>query len=244
MAPVQDWINRIYREQGGKNNYFDAALGSAIEAARTGVADIDRAYTRGAEAVDTQYDEMQRDLLRSRDDTYKQNTGQFAGQGILKSGIFATEQGKVAEAYQRGLTDAAKRRTEGRQSLIDQRLSGYNALVGNLRNARSGAISRAVTRRQEAAQRKIEAEFRKRQAFMAQVAQNNARAILQQQLALARRPVGGGGGGGGGGGYYDLASLFPGMFGPQPSKGAQKAAAMGSNAGGGGAYARRTGRTR
>lgn len=213
VNPVEALINKIYAEQG-KNNYFDAGLGAAIENARLGLADINRSYGRGTEEARISYDEAARNLLRQRDESYENNRGQFAGQGILRSGIFATEQGRVGEAYQRDLTGAAQRRTSMLENLANQRLSGYNELQRMLRGEQAGAVSRAEAKRQAEAQRRMEAYYREQQAAMQRQAMEVQRQQLLQQKALAGR---GGGGGGGGGGYYTLEDLFPGMFGaPAP----------------------------
>lgn len=215
VNPVEALINKIYAEQG-KNNYFDANLGAAIENARLGLADINRSYGRGTEETRIAYDEAARNLLRQRDDQYEHNRGQFAGQGILRSGIFAGEQGKVGEAYQRDLTGAAQRRTSGLENLANQRLSGYNELQRMLRGEQAGAVSRADAKRREEAQRRLEAHYRQQQTAMQQEAMRVQKQQMEQQRALIGR--GGGGGGGGGGGYYTLEDLFPGMFGaPAPS---------------------------
>lgn len=184
---IEDLINQIYAEQGG-TSYFDAMLGAAIEQARLNVADIDRSYGRGIEESNILYDESARNLLKQRDDTYEQNRGQFAGQGILRSGIFANEQGRVGEAYQRDLTSAAQRRTSSQADLTNQRLSGYNQIQGGLRGAQAEAANRYQQQIQADAQRRLEAQFQAQQA--------------QQAAAAARRS------GGGGGGYYSLENLF------------------------------------
>jgi len=210
VNPVEALINRIAREQG-KSGYFDPRLGAAIESARLGLADINRSYGRGTEEARIGYDEASRDLLKQRDETYEQNRGQFAGQGLIHSGIFATEQGKVGEAYQRGLTQAGQRRTSLLQDLANNRLSGYNELQRMLRGEQAGSAERAAQRRRDEAQRRIEAAYRAEQQRMAQAALAVQKQQLMQQRALAGR-TGGGGGGGGGGGYYSLQDLFPGMF--------------------------------
>lgn len=212
VDPVTALINRIYAGQGRVKN-FDPQLAASINTARTNLADINRSYNRGVLEAQVNYDETARNLLKQRDQAYDTNSNQFAGQGILRSGIFATEQGKVGEAYQNDLTGAANAKRAARENLISQRLSGYNQTTAALRNAQAAATARAAERRMKQAQDRIQAEFQKRQQFMALVAQNQQRQLLQQQLALSRQSIGGGGGGGGGGGYYDLASLFPGLLG-------------------------------
>lgn len=212
--PIEDLINRIMGEQG-QNDYFDAILAGAIDQARLNVADIDRSYGRGTEEAKIMYDEASRNLLRERDEGYDLNSGNFAGRGLLRSGIFATEQGKIGDAYQRGLTSAAQRRTSTLADLANQQLSGYNSVQGFLRGHQGEAISRADARRAAEAERALQAQYREQEMAMQQRAMEQQMAIARQQLALAGR---GGGGGGGGGGYYSMEDLFPGMFAPPPGK--------------------------
>lgn len=249
---VTDLINSIYKAQGS-NKYFDASLANTIAAGRRSLGDLNKRYTRGTEEARVGYDETARDLLQARDRQYEQNTGQFAGQGILRSGIFATEQGRVGEGYQRDLTSAAQRRQQALQALAEDRTSGVDTIVEGIRGANASAMARAAQRRQEAAQAKIEAEYRQRQAFLSIAAQQQQAALLRQQLALARRPppVGGGGGGGGGGMIpMDLMKLlFMQQVQKNRAKGAgasigDRLALLRGNAGGGGSYAKNTGRTR
>lgn len=214
--PVTNLINKIYAEQG-KSKYFDAALGAAIENARYRLADLNRSYGSGVNEARIGYDEAARNLLKQRDEAYDQNSGQFAGQGILRSGIFATEQGKVGEAYQRSLTDAAQRRTQALQNLANSRLSGYNSIQGGLRTAQGAAITRAEQKRQQQAQQRIQAEYQAQQNRLAMQALQMQQQQMRQQIAMANRS-GGGGGGGGGGGYYSMEDLFPGMFGAPPAR--------------------------
>jgi hypothetical protein len=206
---VNAYINSIYAS-AGKNKYYNPQLGNALTSARRGLANLNQRYRTGENEARVGYDETSRDLLQARDRQYEQNTGQFAGQGILRSGIFATEQGRVAEGYQRDLTAAAQRRQQALQALAEDRNAGIDSLMEGLRSANAGAAAAERERRQQAAAQKLEEEFRRRQAFMAVVAQNQQKAILQQQLALARRPIPVGGGGGGGGGQipFDLAQLL------------------------------------
>lgn len=210
--PIEDLINRIMAEQGG-NDYFDSQLAAAIDQSRLNVADINRTYGRGTEEAQIAYDEMARNLLRSRDEGYEANSGNFAGRGLLRSGIFATEQGKIGEAYQRDLTSAAQRRTSTLENLANQQLSGYNQIQGYLRGEQGGAIGRADERRASEAQRALESRYQQQQLEMQQQAMAQQAALMRQQLSAASR--GGGGGGGGGGGYYTLEDLFPGMFTPE-----------------------------
>lgn len=214
VNPVEALINKIYAE-GSKQKYFDPSLAAAVNNARLGLADINRSYGRGVEEAGIGYDETARQLLKSRDENLKNNTGQFAGQGILKSGIFATEQGKVGENYQQGVTQAAQRKTSALQELANSRLAGYNELQRMLRTEQGSALNRAAAKRQEEANRKLEAYYRGVQQQMAQQALAVQKQQLAQQKALAGRS-GGGGGGGGGGGMFTLESLFPGMFAPPP----------------------------
>lgn len=212
VNPVEALINKIYAEQG-KNQYFDAGLGAAIENARLGLADINRSYGRGNEEARIAYDEAARNLLRMRDESYQTNRDQFAGQGILRSGIFATEQGKVGESYQRDLTGAAQRRTSALEDLSNQRLTGYNEIQRMLRGEQASAVTRADQKRREEAQRRLEAHYRAEQTRMQQEAMRIQRQHMERQRAMIGR---GGGGGGGGGGYYTMEDLFPGMFAPPP----------------------------
>lgn len=211
VNPIEELINRIYAEQGS-NNYWDAGLGAAVENARLSLADVNRGYGRGVEEAGISYNELARDLLRRRDESLEQNTGQFAGQGILRSGIFAKEQGRVGESYQRGLGDAATRRTSMLADLENNRLSGFNDIQRMLRGEQSNAVARAQQRRAEEAERQMQAQFQAQQLALQQQALENQRSQAEQQLALARSS---GGGGGGGGGYYTLEDLF----GPMPQQG-------------------------
>lgn len=216
-SPVEDLINRIYSEQGG-NNYFDALLGSAIEQARLNLADVERTYGRGTEEAKILYDESSRNLLRERDEGYKDNSDTFAGKGLIRSGIFATEQGKIGDAYQRGLTSAAQRRTSMLENLSNSRLGGYNQIQGYLRGEQGGAVQRSQDRRAEEARLELERQFREQEMTMQQQAMDQQRSIAMQQLQLAQRSGGGMSGGGGGGGYYTLEDLFPGLNQPPQPK--------------------------
>lgn len=213
VNPVEALINKIYKEAQG-SKYWDSRLGGAVESARLSLSDINRMYNSGVNEANIGYDETSRDLLKNRDDTYRHNTNQFGSQGIIKSGIFAGEQGKVGEQYQKGLTQAAQRRTSAKANLADQRLAGYNEIQRVLRGEQSGAVERAALKRQQEAQRRLEAHYRKEQQRMAAEALRIQKQQIAQQKALMSRSGGGGGGGGGGGAMYDLASLFPGMFAP------------------------------
>lgn len=249
---VNALINSIYAAQG-KNKYFDSSLGNTIASSRRAMGDLNKRYTRGTEEARVGYDETARDLLQARDRQYEQNTGQMAGQGILRSGIYATEQGRIGEGYQRDLTSAAQRRQQQLQALAEDRNSGFDTIIEGLRGANTAAVQRAAAKRQQEAQAKIAAEFARRQAFLSIAAQNQQAALLRQQLALARRPVPVGGGGGGGGGGMIPFDLLQTLFMQQVAKNKQKGAGnsigamfgqIAGPAGGGGRYARNTGRTR
>ncbi len=199
ISPLAQLINRM-RGANGSNGRYDGQLGAAIQQAMYGKADMDRLYESTAQEAKIGFDEQRQQLQKAKVQGYGQNEEQFSANGLLHSGIFGMEQGKVAEQFQEGLTAAAARRQAAVQNAANQRLSGYNTLQGGLHSAEADASERAQERaRQAAAQRLATQQAQQMQRIQAQGIAD-AKANAAAQLAFFQSSMGGGGSSGGGGG--------------------------------------------
>jgi hypothetical protein len=169
----------------------DAGLSSAMQSAQFQLSDLDRSYTKGRGEVQSTYDNLVRELGKQRETGVQNTMGRFADSGLLHSGIHATEQGKVEEGYQGGLTDAAQRRLSGFNQLDESRRQGESGIQQML----TGAQQDYARRQQEAAQSRAELQAQRE----AQAEQSRQAAAQHAQMMAAVNSGGGGGGGGGGG---------------------------------------------
>lgn len=182
----------IAKMQGGNGatGHYDPGLAAAIQAAVLGKADIERAFGQTTEEAKIGFDEMRQQLQKQKVEGYENNEGNFSGNGLLRSGIFATEQGKVGTQFQEGLTAAAARRQAMIQNATNQRLSGLNQLQAGLAGAQASATERAQANAQAAAAQRLATQQAQQLAAIQQSGIANQQNIAQQQLELYRQQMG------------------------------------------------------
>lgn len=196
--PLQTLAAKIAGNNGRSSSY-DPILAAATRRSQAAISDIQRQFHTGSEEAKIGYDEERQGLQEQKIANYEQNTGNFAGRGLLRSGIFAMEQGKVGKNFQSGLTAAAERRQRTIQGLTNARLSGLNNIQSALEEAQGAAAERANQAAAREAQQAMATQQAQQLLAIQQQSMNDQRAIAQQQLAMYRSQMGSGGSSGGGG---------------------------------------------
>lgn len=188
ISPLAQYIAQL---QGGlgKNMGYDAQLAAAIQGAQLGKSDLDRAFGAATGEAKTAYEEMARQLQEQKVEGYEANEGQFSGNGLLRSGIFAGAQGEVGERYQEGITNAVKRRVGTVQGATDARLSGYNQIQAGLAGAQGAASARGA---EAARQREMQRIQQQQQQSLLDIQRQGIAqqtSVANQQLQLYRDQI-------------------------------------------------------
>lgn len=188
ISPLAQLIWQI-QSHNGSVSAFDPQLAAAVKQALLGKSDLDRAFQTATGEAKIGFDEARQQLQKQKIESYANNDQYFSGNGLLRSGIYANQQGKVGTAYQDGLTQAAQRRQQMIGQATDARLSGYNQLQGMLEGAQGDSARRAQQDAQEAAQRAIQAQQAQQMAAIQQQALASQQSIAQQQLDFYRNAI-------------------------------------------------------
>jgi hypothetical protein len=188
ISPLAQLINQMQGKLGSVSGY-DPQLAASIQQALYQKSDLDRGHSSATNEAKIGYDELAQALQEQKVRGYETNEGNFSGNGLLRSGIFATEQGKVGEEYQKGIVGAAQRRQQMIQQATDARLSGYNQISSMLAGAQGSAAQRAAD---AAKQREMQAiQTQQQQALLGIQKQGLAQqqSLAEQQLQLYREQM-------------------------------------------------------
>lgn len=150
-TPLSKYL-RDMQAQNGRWGHYDPTLASLIGQAQSGLASTNAQYSRGVNSTKIQYGRDKQRLAKVKDETLDSNANQMADQGILRSGIFATEQGKIGTAYQEDLTDLTANRTRTLSSLSDAKLAEQQRLRGMVSSGVAESSRRQEERQRAAAQ--------------------------------------------------------------------------------------------
>lgn len=191
-------LEQIRQLQQG--NPYDSGLATALQQAQYQMSDLDRSYTRGVQDVESGHEQTTRQLGKDRDRGWEVNEGKFADSGLLHSGIFAGQQGKVGEAYETGLGSAVQRRLEGLNSMAENKRQGESGIQSMLVGAQSDYTARQEAAARARAEAQAAKEAQDRQNALAQQAAAQQQALMQQMIAAQNSAQYGGGGAYGGGG--------------------------------------------
>lgn len=188
ISPLAQLLAQLQGQMGSVSN-FDPLYAAAIKRALLSKSDLDRGYSTAAEEAKIGFDEARQMLQQQKVLGYENNEGNFSGNGLLRSGIFASEQGKVGENFQKGLTSAAQRRTSTINSAADARLSGYNQIQAGLEDAQAGSAVRASEAARQAELQKIATDQQNALLNIQRQGISQQQATAQQQLDLYRRQM-------------------------------------------------------
>jgi hypothetical protein len=181
---------RDMQAQNGRWGTYDPTLASIIGQAQSGLASTNAQYARGVNSTKINYGRQKQRLAKVKDETLGANTNQFADQGILRSGIFATEQGQVGTAYQEDLTDLTADRTSKLTSLSDAKLAEQQRLRGMVSTGVADATRRQEDQRRQAAQEAAEAAHQQKMLELQRQQMEAQKAAAAAQLNAFRGSMG------------------------------------------------------